>query len=142
MMRQAAPRSLAWVSFSFSLVLISLDQASKFLMQRFFLESVICNASGPWGFPFSLPLLIIFSFGVLAILIRWQQKQPSMEAGFVWIFAGGISNLIDRIFQGCVVDFIRIFSFPVFNLADIYLTLGVIFLVSFLWKGEKSDQVV
>ena len=47
------------------------------------------------------------------------------------ILAGGFGNLIDRVVRGYVVDFINVFpslNFPIFNLADIYITLGWIFL--------------
>lgn len=51
------------------------------------------------------------------------------------ILAGGIGNLIDRIFKGFVVDYIDInpiFKFPVFNLADICITIGCTIIVIYL----------
>ncbi len=138
MTQQTTPRSLAWVSFLFPVALISLDQLSKLVMRMFFPESVVCNAAGPWGISLAPSFLIIFSLVILMCLAIGQWRQKLVERGFVWLFAGGISNLIDRIFLGCVTDFIHIFSFPVFNLADIYLTLGVVFLVLFLWSGERN----
>lgn len=51
------------------------------------------------------------------------------------ILAGGIGNLIDRIFKGFVVDYIDInpiFKFPVFNLADICITIGYTIIVIYL----------
>lgn len=56
--------------------------------------------------------------------------------------AGGIGNCIDRLTTGYVVDFIRFtfVDFPVFNVADICVTCGVIlFLVAIIFTGVLSD---
>ena len=45
------------------------------------------------------------------------------------ILSGAISNMIDRLCFGCVIDFINIHIWPVFNLADIYITIGAILLI-------------
>lgn len=140
MMRETTPRSLAWVSFLFPAVLIALDQLSKLLMRTYFSENVVCNTAGSWGIPLPLPLLIVFSFSVLFLLALWQLRQKTIGGSSVWLLAGGVGNLIDRMAQGCVTDFIHISSFPVFNLADIYLTFGALFLVLFIWRGERSSR--
>lgn len=50
------------------------------------------------------------------------------KLSLVFIFSGALGNFIDRIFRGYVIDFIELafFDFPVFNLADIFLTIGFI----------------
>jgi len=45
------------------------------------------------------------------------------------IVTGGVSNLIDRLHYGCVTDFIDLKIWPVFNLADIYITIGAIIIM-------------
>jgi signal peptidase II len=51
--------------------------------------------------------------------------------GLIFILSGAASNMIDRTVQGCVIDFIDLKFWPVFNLADTYITIGiVIFLIS------------
>ena len=54
-------------------------------------------------------------------------KKP--ETYLLFILAGAISNFADRAVFGCVIDFIDLKIWPIFNLADIFITIGVIMLV-------------
>ena len=57
------------------------------------------------------------------------------------ILAGGLGNVIDRYSRGYVVDFIDITFNPyIFNFADCYVTLGVIFLILYSFKKPKSND--
>lgn len=75
---------------------------------------------------------IVTNIVVLGIIIKFMVNGNQLidiktRAFLSLILAGGISNLIDRIFRGYVVDFIDItdvINFPVVNLADIYITIG------------------
>lgn len=90
---------------------------------------------------------VIVSLIVIAIILRFLiSKRESMNTptcvALSFILAGGISNLIDRIVRGFVVDYIDIsgiFKFPVFNLADMFICIGWIAIVIFTiiyWKKE------
>ncbi len=87
------------------------------------------------GLAFSLPApfwltLLVLPVG-LFLLIRYYQKQPKQLPffSFVLLFTGGVSNLIDRFVYGKVIDFIEISGVSVFNLADIMIVCGAIFLL-------------
>ncbi len=56
------------------------------------------------------------------------------------VLAGGISNIIDRIFRGFVIDFIRLKFFGVFNLADVYIVFGVIMIIFIEIKETLSEK--
>ena len=60
------------------------------------------------------------------------------------VIAGGVSNLLDRVFRGYVVDFINIndfINFAIFNVADIFIVVGVIGLAfCMIFKGEKNEK--
>jgi len=54
--------------------------------------------------------------------------------------AGASGNLIDRLMMGKVTDFISVGTFPVLNLADASITLGVIVLLLGVWLKDRSDK--
>ena len=63
---------------------------------------------------------------------RSEFKGKLSKIFFTMVIAGGIGNLIDRIFRGFVVDFIdinQLFNFAIFNVADIYVTVAAVFFV-------------
>lgn len=93
-------------------------------------------------------LIALTALLLLALLYLLVARKITNRLGFfslVIIMAGGIGNLIDRISQHYVVDFIQFAfwkSFPIFNIADICVTVGValfcIYILFFEGKEEKS----
>ena len=79
---------------------------------------------------------------MLAVLIIKGGFNKGLSLSLCAMLAGGIGNLIDRLVSGAVTDFIYVeaISFPVFNFADICVTLGAICAVAFaIWGSEKND---
>jgi lipoprotein signal peptidase len=60
-----------------------------------------------------------------------------LRAGIIFILSGAISNIVDRLLYGCVVDYINLRVWPVFNLADVYITLGGIIVVADILRKNK-----
>ena len=60
--------------------------------------------------------------------------------GLLLIISGGLGNFIDRVRLGYVVDMVHLdfMNFAIFNVADSYLTVGVIILFITLWKEEEN----
>ncbi len=86
-------------------------------------------------FGFDLPLWGIYALtagilllGVYTVIENklWQKKSHLFPLAL--ILAGAIGNLIDRIRLGYVVDFIQVYWWPTFNLADIFIVIGVFLL--------------
>ncbi len=70
-------------------------------------------------------ILFIILLGVLYARMRaWDSLYKAIFFGLV--FGGALGNAVDRFFRGFVVDFISVGTFPIFNIADIAVTLGVI----------------
>jgi signal peptidase II len=75
-----------------------------------------------------LPIILALqSLGaiVLAICLSRRRAFDLYAAGFALALAGTLGNLADRAIRGYVVDFIRVPHWPVFNLADVWITIGV-----------------
>jgi len=88
-----------------------------------------------------------FSFGISIWLIYSSIKLPRYSSlGFILIASGAIGNAIDRILYGKVVDFIDFhfdgFHWFIFNVADIFITLGVIIMImtEFFVKKESINE--
>lgn len=74
---------------------------------------------------------IIITFCVLIAIIYYYEKVDTLsKLSLIFIFSGTVGNFIGRLFFGYVVDFIELsfIDFPVFNLADIFLTIGAVIL--------------
>ena len=78
-----------------------------------------------------LSFISIISTIILSYLIFISENKNSNKYGLSLILAGSIGNGIDRILNGYVIDFIKIkfIDFPVFNIADIVINLGVVILI-------------
>lgn len=117
-------------SIVLSLVLLLLDQFLKYIIRReggFYIcnKGVAFGISLPEKFIWTLSLIIIFSL-ILLLFKKTLLKKPILLG---LILAGAFSNLIDRLYFACVIDFIDLRFWPVFNLADVYITVGVIILL-------------
>lgn len=94
---------------------------------------------------FLIILTVVFVIIFILMFLYFNHKNLIFLFGYGMIFAGALGNFVDRIFLGYVRDFIQFDfwrAFPVFNLADTFLTFGIILIVLYLIihfiKEEKS----
>jgi len=140
------------VVFLTAITIIILDQLSKFLvkinfnlnesvpvMGEIFHLTYIHNFGAGFGILQNQRiLLVIISIAVAAFIFYYAKKVKEEETllqlllGFV--LGGTIGNLIDRIFLGYVTDFFDFMIWPVFNIADSFVTIGIIGLVIYFWR--------
>ena len=85
-------------------------------------------------------LLVVF---LIIYLIIISNKKLERIAYFI-IIIGAISNILDRTINTFVVDFISIhysnYYWPAFNLADIYITIGIIMLIMSFFRVTKENK--
>ena len=123
-------------------LLVITDQLLKYKI-RHLSGFYICNQGISFGFSITT-LIFWFIFSVFLSLILFYfyylknegLLTPLFLLSFLLIFGGAFSNAIDRLLAGCVIDFINInfLSFPVFNLADIFIFIGISLLSLLLFK--------
>ena len=137
------------------ILLIILDQLVKFLL---FNKNIIVISNclsltyiENTGIAFSyiqnnvsviIILNIIILIGIIIFIIIQRAKIKNLTfLLLILILSGGISNLIDRIFKGYVVDYINIefLNFPIFNIADISIVIGIILLIFCVYRNTKID---
>ena len=106
--------------------------------------SFLANAS--WARWFFVVLCLIFVAIVIYALLRDIIPSPGARWAAVFVMAGAIGNCIDRMITGYVVDMLEfdftVFGhrFPVFNLADVYITVGAIVFVIFMLLEKPKKQ--
>ena len=80
----------------------------------------------PWSSPLVLATL---AAGAMALLLAvwWRSRKNGalVNVGFAAAFAGALGNIVDRLTHGYVVDFIHVKRWPVFNVADILVVIGI-----------------
>lgn len=83
--------------------------------------------------------------GILYVYFKlpWEKRFHPLRIVGVFIAAGAIGNLIDRVVLGYVVDFFyfELIDFPIFNVADIYVTCATIILALLILFYYKEDEL-
>lgn len=96
------------------------------------------------GQVFFLSLLSIFALIITIIyIVKLKGKIPAyLFAGFGFLIGGTVGNLIDRLFVGYVIDYIKpeFINFPVFNIADIAINVGAAILIIGIIIKDKEEN--
>lgn len=151
----------------FILILVFLDQWTKYLavlylkgnmpiviLEQVFELSYLENRGAAFGiFQNQRWVFLVLTSLIMAILIfvyfriPFTRRYLPLRICLVVSFAGAAGNMIDRILQGYVVDFFyfKLIDFPVFNVADIYVTVSVgiaVLLLLFYYSEEEMQEVI
>lgn len=120
--------------------LILLDQISKyiffdmqFMKDNYFITPLV-NTGISWGINlFSMDLLIFVTIAISIFIIYLYRKKYIWNIEFILIFSGAIWNLIDRVFLQGVRDFANFHFWPVFNIADAYISIWFLFIIYYTY---------
>ena len=148
-------------SFLFIISIFLIDRLSKYLILllsgdtetfnipiTFFLNfNLVWNNGIGFGlFPFedglyySLLTLLIILITLIVFYLSLRSKGIE-KVGFLMITGGSLGNIFDRLYYSSVIDFIDInvnnFHWFIFNVADIFISIGIIFLISIEIFGKK-----
>lgn len=146
-----------------SIILFIVDQISKILIvklidinhsveviKNFFYLTYTHNTGAAFSILTGQRIfLILIAVAILIILFNHIRKNKVKEKieilSFSLIIGGSLGNLLDRIVRGYVIDFVDIkifgYNFPVFNIADTFIVIGVfLLLIETLRKERKNDN--
>ena len=91
---------------------------------------------------FVLILSGIIIMGIIYYVYREKPTRKITKLAYALILGGALGNYVNRILYGYVIDFIDVkifgYNYPIFNMADIFIVLGVILLVYDTWRGENG----
>ena len=144
------------------LLLIGLDQIVKFLItshmalydtipviKQVFHITYIQNKGAAWGslqgkryFLLAITILVLAFLVYFYVRMLKLNRYKDLRILFIFVFSGAVGNMIDRIRLGYVIDMFdfRLINFPVFNVADIYVTVSVVcFAVLILFYYKEDD---
>ena len=150
------------IALAFSIVLIILDQVTKYLAVIHLKNSegidIVPNVfklhylenrgaafgimQGRQGFFFIMTVIVLVAIIYVYGKIPVEKHFMLMRICSILLFSGAIGNMIDRSIQNYVVDFLyfELIDFPIFNVADIYVTIStIIFIISILFYYKESD---
>lgn len=147
-------------------LIVALDQATKILVDRgmalhssipivdgLFNLTYIRNAGAAFGIfsgnheAFRVPFLIAVSVAAIGFILMLLRRVPNAATGLItalsFILGGAVGNLIDRILYGEVIDFLDVYwsqyHWPAFNVADSFITIGVLMTLFFLVTSDGED---
>ena len=149
------------IYYMLAALLIVVDQLSKWaILQNFELyeEKILLpgflslfyiqNRGAAWGiFEGRMIVFYIITVFVVGYLIYMFHKEKTdsklVGVSFSLILAGAIGNFIDRLVNGFVVDMFRLdfINFPIFNVADMCLTIGVALMLIHVLFFEKEENI-
>ncbi|MEN1966954.1 signal peptidase II [Lentibacillus sp. N15] len=143
-----------------ALVVIGLDQLTKWLIvknmelyeqvpviENFFYITSHRNTGAAWGIlqdqmTFFYIITAVVVVGLVFYMQKYGKNSPLLAVSLSLILGGAIGNFIDRIFRQEVVDFLDFiiirYDFPIFNVADSCLCIGVILVLIATFMDEKK----
>jgi len=100
------------------------------------------NTGAAFGlFPSASLIFTVVAFLVSVAILYYFPRVPAaqwpLRVALILQFAGALGNLIDRLIIGTVTDFVSLGTFPVFNVADASISVGVAVLVAGMWVEER-----
>ena len=101
------------------------------------------NAGIAFGVEFPEPWQSLLIAAALVVLgwVAWRERGSVLrEVAFGLLIGGALGNVVDRILDGKVTDFFQVGTFPIFNVADSCVTLGVVLLLldTFLSRSRNT----
>jgi signal peptidase II len=128
------------------IALATLDDGPTDLIDGVLSFRLTYNSGGAFGIAQGFPALFLIATAVVAaVILLWAKRleEPALGVPLGLILGGGLGNVADRLFRGGdgrVVDFIDFHVWPVFNLADSSIFIGVVLILLVSARTGKRDS--
>ena len=118
------------------------------LINKFFYITYVQNKGAAWSILEDQRILLLIISVIVLFLINKAMNKEKLDkleiVSYGMIIGGIVGNLFDRIFYSFVIDFIdfRIFgyNYPVFNLADTFIVIGIILMIIITLRKEHHER--
>lgn len=124
------------IAFIIFIFVVIIDQISKYLVRQnggFY----VCNKEIAFSFHVYDFIFWPIWLAIFIFIVLYAIKNKSEVYFLSLILAGAASNMIDRLKFGCITDFIDFKIWPVFNLADAFISIGAILVIVSKIKNKK-----
>jgi len=121
---------------------------SIIIIKDFFYITYVRNTGAAWSiFAGKTWLLIIVSLIIIGLICFYiyknKPKSKKEMVGYSLVLGGAIGNFLDRVIYGYVIDFFDFYIFgydyPIFNVADIFIVIGVMILILCVWRDKDGN---
>ena len=118
------------------------------IIKNFFCITYVRNTGAAWSiFEGRVLGIIVVSLIKISFIVYYISKQKVKskleKIGYSLILGGALGNLLDRIIYGYVIDFLDFnifgYDYPIFNLADSFIFVGVMLLIIYTWRYNDGD---
>ena len=118
------------------------------IIKNFFCITYVRNTGAAWSiFEGRVLGIIVVSLIIISFIVYYISKQKVKskleKIGYSLILGGALGNLLDRIIYGYVIDFLDFnifgYDYPIFNLADSFIFVGVMLLIIYTWRYNDGD---
>ena len=155
-----------WWAYVVAALIVVVDQATKYAATAELLDGPVsvlpfltfryfCNTGAAFSILQDFTYFLTFVGIAFVIYFSWwiwrlrKEANPPLlfVAALTLILAGAGGNLIDRVMQGCVVDFVHVhygwFNFPIFNIADAAVCIGAVswILAAILHRDMQKKEI-
>lgn len=107
--------------------------------------SLLENRVMAFGLPLSVEwtrILSLFIFAAIVVIAIRTFRRPVWQTGaLIIVLFGALSNLIDRFYYGFVVDYIDIYDWSVFNLADVLIFAGLLMVLLYKSPNKSPNEL-
>jgi signal peptidase II len=85
-------------------------------------------------------LVIALALGALLVYFARNAQRPLIWLPTGMLLGGALGNIVDRVREGAVIDYLKLPHWPAFNVADSAITVGVVILLVVVERGERAKD--